>query len=64
MSFLIRLLNFSKGLALVTSGNALASILGGIFGLVIATILPVRDFELVNFHISIATAAYQREMSL
>jgi hypothetical protein len=45
MSFL----SFGKGLALVTSGNALASILGGIFGLVIA--------------ISIATAAYQREMS-
>ena len=50
-------MRLGKGLALVTSGNTLASLLGGIFWFLIATIMPVEDYGLLNYHISIATVA-------
>lgn len=55
MSSFKRLLTFGKGLAVVTSGNAFASLLGGLFWFLIATILPVNEYGILNFHISIAT---------
>lgn len=57
MASLKRLLSFGKGLAVVTSGNALASLLGGLFWFLIATIIPVKEYGILNFHISIATVA-------
>jgi O-antigen/teichoic acid export membrane protein len=57
VSSLKRLWGSGKGLALVTSGNAIAAILGGLFWFLMATILPVTDYGKLNFHISIATVA-------
>ena len=55
LSKFVQLIGIEKGLIFVTAGNTIASLVGAIFWLFIASLLLVEDYGRLNYHLSLAS---------